>query len=266
MLKVIKDSDDVLLLGTARSRAVELLGLLTLALGLFGCGLVFTLPAILDEPSAIYENMSAIVATLVLSAALMAVGGYVVYWRTFWTLVRRGEALKLSRTFLPEIRWQKGQIREVELKIPENYNKGPCSCMIVFAVGKRRRLRLANNTVARDVAEKIARFFEVSLDETVAPARGSIAAGIGILLLLHFVAVGISYAIDLIVVGYLGWWVPVIIGLAQLVYVIPGVWIFRSRGKVQTAQGMLIGAGITFLLNGAYWGVVWYIFKDLMLI
>ena len=45
------------------------------------------------------------------------------------------------------------------------------------------------------------------------------------------------------------------IGLSQLVYVIPLIFIFRRQRKIATMQGMLAGAGITFLLNGGCWGL-----------
>ena len=46
------------------------------------------------------------------------------------------------------------------------------------------------------------------------------------------------------------------IGVAQLLYVGPAFWWTRRRGFVRLAQGLLIGAGITFLLNAACWGLI----------
>lgn len=49
------------------------------------------------------------------------------------------------------------------------------------------------------------------------------------------------------------------IGIAQLVYVIPALIIARNRRGIM--QGLLIGAGITFLLNAACFGFVFYSFN-----
>jgi hypothetical protein len=46
------------------------------------------------------------------------------------------------------------------------------------------------------------------------------------------------------------------IGASQLLYVGPAFWWARRRGFTRLAQGILIGAGITFLLNAACWGLI----------
>ena len=46
------------------------------------------------------------------------------------------------------------------------------------------------------------------------------------------------------------------IGVGQVVYVGPAFWWAKRRGLVRLAQGLLIGAGITFLLNAACWGLM----------
>ena len=46
------------------------------------------------------------------------------------------------------------------------------------------------------------------------------------------------------------------IGVTQLLYVGPAFWWARRRGYTRLAQGVLIGAGITFLLNAACWGLI----------
>jgi hypothetical protein len=48
----------------------------------------------------------------------------------------------------------------------------------------------------------------------------------------------------------------VFIGVAQALYVGPAFWWARRRGLSRLAQGLLIGAGITFLLNAACWGLI----------
>lgn len=73
------------------------------------------------------------------------------------------------------------------------------------------------------------------------PPKGGVGKGIGILALLHLLL--IVYP-----VAYFG------IGIVQLLYVIPAAIYFRKQTGVM--QGILIGAGITFLLNAACFGLV----------
>lgn len=44
------------------------------------------------------------------------------------------------------------------------------------------------------------------------------------------------------------------ISIAQLIYLVPAILIFRKKSGI--IQGLLIGAGITFLLNAACFGLV----------
>ncbi|GBG10693.1 hypothetical protein PAT3040_05445 [Paenibacillus agaridevorans] len=44
------------------------------------------------------------------------------------------------------------------------------------------------------------------------------------------------------------------IGVVQLLYLLPAIIICRKRGGI--VQGLLIGAGVTFLLNAACFGIV----------
>lgn len=73
------------------------------------------------------------------------------------------------------------------------------------------------------------------------PKTSGIGKGIGILALLHLILIVYPTA-------YFA------IGLVQLLYVIPALIYFRKRTPV--LQGILIGAGITFLLNAACFGIV----------
>lgn len=69
------------------------------------------------------------------------------------------------------------------------------------------------------------------------------------------VIVGVLSAIpELQAVGLLFF---VVIGVAQLVYVIPALIILHRRGQPRAVKGLIIGATITFLLNAACWGLVW---------
>jgi hypothetical protein len=67
--------------------------------------------------------------------------------------------------------------------------------------------------------------------------------GIGITVLLHFLLVLVPSAIFFI-------------GIAQLIYIVPATVIAFSKGKRAIGQGILIGAGITFLVNTACFGAV----------
>jgi hypothetical protein len=46
----------------------------------------------------------------------------------------------------------------------------------------------------------------------------------------------------------------IVIGITQLVYIIPAILIFRRRKGI--VQGLLIAAALTFLLNAACFGIV----------
>lgn len=65
--------------------------------------------------------------------------------------------------------------------------------------------------------------------------------GVGILALLHLLLFLFPIAFFFI-------------GIAQLVYVLPAIVVFHRRKGI--LQGLLIGAGITFLLNAACFGLL----------
>jgi hypothetical protein len=47
-----------------------------------------------------------------------------------------------------------------------------------------------------------------------------------------------------------------LIGVSQLIYMIPAILITYRRGRRQVAKGLILGAAITFLLCGACWAAV----------
>ncbi len=68
------------------------------------------------------------------------------------------------------------------------------------------------------------------------------ALGIGLLLLLHLIQIplaAMSMGISLIAIG-----------LTQLAYVIPAIIICKKKNRPGMVKGLIIGAAITFLLNG----------------
>jgi Na+/proline symporter len=67
--------------------------------------------------------------------------------------------------------------------------------------------------------------------------------GIGLLLLLHLIQIPLavmSVGVSLVAIG-----------LSQLLYVIPAIIIYRRKNRPGMVKGLIIGAAITFLLNGA---------------
>jgi len=49
----------------------------------------------------------------------------------------------------------------------------------------------------------------------------------------------------------------VVLGVVQLVYIIPAIVIVYRRGQPRVVKGLILGAALTFLLNAACWGLVW---------
>ena len=45
------------------------------------------------------------------------------------------------------------------------------------------------------------------------------------------------------------------IGAAQVVWIVPAALWYRKRGERETVKGILIAAGIVFLLNASCWGM-----------
>ncbi|PYI51803.1 hypothetical protein [Paenibacillus flagellatus] len=75
---------------------------------------------------------------------------------------------------------------------------------------------------------------------------GKVWAGIGLVALLHLLLLAVPVAFFFI-------------GVAQVVYVVPALLWFRKDPAMM--QGILIGAGITFLLNAACFGIVLFNFS-----
>ena len=84
--------------------------------------------------------------------------------------------------------------------------------------------------------------------ENDADARGSIGAGIGLVLLLHLLQIPAAAIVGLISL-------PVIC-VTQLIYVIPALIFSLRKGHQETAKGIVIAASITALLNVACNGFV----------
>ena len=70
--------------------------------------------------------------------------------------------------------------------------------------------------------------------------RGSIRAGIGLVFLLHLLQILFVWEDPAMLV---------FAGLTQLAYVLPAAIVLAFRGRLRSAAGALLGAGITLLLN-----------------
>ena len=94
----------------------------------------------------------------------------------------------------------------------------------------------------------------------------TLPAGVALAFGLHVAVLAILFLIGVIgttlgseLLGYflavaLG--VLLFVGVVQVLYVGPAFLAARRRGRTQLAQGLAVGAGITFLLNAACWGTV----------
>jgi hypothetical protein len=49
---------------------------------------------------------------------------------------------------------------------------------------------------------------------------------------------------------------PLLIGVTQLVYMVPAILAALRRQRSALARGLIIGAALTFLLNAACWGAL----------
>ncbi len=72
--------------------------------------------------------------------------------------------------------------------------------------------------------------------------------GFGLIILLHLIWIVIPPAFFAI-------------GLVQFFYVIPAALFYSSKGRTGMVQGILIAAGITFLLNAACFGYIFVAFR-----
>jgi hypothetical protein len=96
--------------------------------------------------------------------------------------------------------------------------------------------------------------------------RKGIVSGIFLLICLHIAAVILGRIVLLIYISlvgnigkdnYLGllliWSFFGCLGIAQLIYVIPAIFILRRQRNFTQVKGVIIGAVVTALLNGGCW-------------
>ena len=92
-------------------------------------------------------------------------------------------------------------------------------------------------------------------------SEGSALAGFGIAIGAHFIFQPLISILGAIPKMEFLYFSVFYIGLSQLVYMIPAIIIAFSKGKPQLGKGLLIGAGITFLLNAACMGLIFVSFR-----
>jgi hypothetical protein len=91
-----------------------------------------------------------------------------------------------------------------------------------------------------------------------------IVSGIFLLMGLHLAAVILGIIIGSISIGGIGFYIGSFlnlgflgIGIAQLIYVVPAIIVLRRRREFAVLKGLIIGAIITALLNGACWLLIY---------
>jgi len=100
--------------------------------------------------------------------------------------------------------------------------------------------------------------------------RKGILAGIFLLIGLHIAAVILGTIVMFIYIylvgnvgkdNYLGllliWSFFGCLGIVQLIYVIPAIFMLRRRRSFTLVKGVIIGAVVTALLNGSCWLIVY---------
>jgi hypothetical protein len=84
-------------------------------------------------------------------------------------------------------------------------------------------------------------------------------------LLLHLLQIPLAIVLGLLpclvsssndLCGTVGFAAPLLIGVTQLVYMIPLILLALRRERKSLAKGLIIGAALTFLLNASCWGLL----------
>ena len=75
--------------------------------------------------------------------------------------------------------------------------------------------------------------------------------GVGLTVLLHLIQLPIA----MVTFGV----ALMLIGVSQLLYIIPAIIIAKRRGRPGIARGLMIGASVTFLLNTACFGFALFV-------
>ena len=84
---------------------------------------------------------------------------------------------------------------------------------------------------------------------------GSLAKGILVGVLFTLAGIGFGFALNAVGSFALGTIILIGIGVVQLLWMVPAYRVYRRRGETETAKGLLIVAGLVFLLNASCWGL-----------
>jgi hypothetical protein len=85
----------------------------------------------------------------------------------------------------------------------------------------------------------------------VSEDQGSFGRGV----LIGFALTVGGMVVVLTIMGVVLWGIG-IIGIVQLLWMLPAWLIYRRRGQEETAKGILIIACVVFMLNASCWGLV----------
>jgi hypothetical protein len=92
--------------------------------------------------------------------------------------------------------------------------------------------------------------------EDAKPYTGNMAKGFGIGLILDMAGFLASLVVGFLLVFLGGLFILAAFGLLQLAWLVPFYLMFKRQGETETAKGILVTAGIVFLLNAACDGVL----------
>jgi hypothetical protein len=97
-------------------------------------------------------------------------------------------------------------------------------------------------------------------EENVKNEKEEFHKGLGYTVALHIIFAGILYILYLISdKGDVTFLIPLLlIGISQLLYMLPAILIVQGKDRPQLAKGFAVGGAITFLLNAACTGLVFF--------
>jgi hypothetical protein len=89
------------------------------------------------------------------------------------------------------------------------------------------------------------------------PAWGDreVARGLGLTVVLHAIAIVLLLILGSMpgLISFLALLLFLLLGVSQLIYMVPAILIARARARSGLARGLIIGASVTFGLSTACW-------------
>ena len=83
-------------------------------------------------------------------------------------------------------------------------------------------------------------------------SKGSVGKGLGIGVELSLIGVAAAWFLQRIGAGL----ILLVVGLLQLLWLVPAILYYRGRGERETVKGLLLVGGLVFLLNASWWGLL----------